>query len=388
MKAFFELSIREWHMLKKSKGLLFLLFVWPILAAILLGGIFSEKVVTAMPLAIMNEDQTSLSRTLERFTEASRSFDIVVHPQSIQEIETLLQEQKIVAALYIPKNFERNIKIGKGETITLFVNGANLVTANLSIAEMKTITATLSGGIKLKLLRKMGYSKEKSLAVISPIKMDITKQFNPGTNYLNYMPPGTWMALLHQLILLFSSLLIIREKEKKVIGHSLDMANGNINLWLTAKSFPYFLIFFLYFEIFFRLLFPLFDIEFKGNYLLMLVVSCFFIYCSLALGILISTLVSRSIDAIKGVLLIGSPAFLISGYSWPLSYMPWLTKCFSYLIPLTPFIDAYRKIYQQGGEFRHVVGDIFYLFFYGSICLCLSLFCLKKQQKSRSIYEV
>lgn len=384
MKSIFDLAIRELHLLKKSKGLLFILLIWPLLAALLLGGIFSERVVTQMPLAVMNKDHSSLSRTLERFISASRSFKIESHPSSMAEFEELMLSQKVVAGLYIPKDFERNVKIGKGETLTLYVNGANLVTANLSIADMKVIVTTLSGGVKLKLLRKLGYSKDMAMASISPIRMDVTKNFNPGTNYLNYMPPGTWMALLHQIILLFASLLIIREKERGSWSEVELTGENHLGKILTGKMIPYFVIFFLYFEVFYRLIFPLFSIEFKGNYQLMLLVTSVFLFCTLALGTLISTKVERSIDAIKGVLLIGSPAFLISGYSWPLSYMPWFTKTISFFIPLTHFITAYRKIYQQGGSFRHVWQEILILLIYGAICFILTIIILKKN-KVRSV---
>ncbi len=381
MKDILIISIREITRLNRSKGLLFILVIWPFLAALLLGGIFSHKVVTKMPLAIINEDGGQLSRTLLRYTQASRSFDIAYHLESPQEAQDFIFKQKIVAALYIPKDFEINVKAGRGETLTLFVDGANLVTANLSIAEMKTIVATIAGGAKLKILRKLGYSKDKALALVSPIKMDVTKNFNPGTNYLNYMPPGTWMALLHQLILLFASLVIIREKEKNTFAELWSLSKESWRNLIIGKLLPYFMLFFFYFEIFFRLFFPLFDIEFKGNYQLMFFISSAFLYCTLSLGLLISVAVKRSIDAIKGVLLIGSPAFLISGYSWPLAYMPWLTKIFAYTIPLTYFIQAYRTIYQQGGGFGETWHNLVILLGYGTICLTLSIVLMKKQNK-------
>ena len=283
MNEIIAISIREVKRQTKSKGLLFILIAWPFLAALLLGGIFSHKVVTQMPIAVINKDGGQLSRTLIRFTKASRSFDTQYYLDSTEEIQDYIFRQKIVAALYIPKDFEVNVKTGKGETLTLFVDGANLVTANLSIAEMKTIVATIAAGAKLKILRKLGYSKDKALALISPVKMDVTKNFNPGMNYLNYMPPGTWMALLHQLILLFASLVIIREKERNSFEELWNLSKHNWTALIIGKLLPYFLLFFIYFEIFYRLLFPLFGIEFKGNYQLMLVVSSAFLYCTLSL---------------------------------------------------------------------------------------------------------
>ena len=384
MNEIIAISIREVKRQTKSKGLLFILIAWPFLAALLLGGIFSHKVVTQMPIAVINKDGGQLSRTLIRFTKASRSFDTQYYLDSTEEIQDYIFRQKIVAALYIPKDFEVNVKTGKGETLTLFVDGANLVTANLSIAEMKTIVATIAAGAKLKILRKLGYSKDKALALISPVKMDVTKNFNPGMNYLNYMPPGTWMALLHQLILLFASLVIIREKERNSFEELWNLSKHNWTALIIGKLLPYFLLFFIYFEIFYRLLFPLFGIEFKGNYQLMLVVSSAFLYCTLSLGLFISVSVKRSIDAIKGVLLIGSPAFLISGYSWRLAYMPWITKVFSYMIPLTYFIQSYIIIYQQGGGLAETWHNLLILIVYGTICLLISIVLMKKDMRGAS----
>jgi ABC-2 type transport system permease protein len=68
----------------------------------------------------------------------------------------------------------------------------------------------------------------------------------------------------------------------------------------------------------------------------------------------LAALTGNRIDALKGCLLIGAPAFLLSGYTWPLEQMPVLLRTISNFIPLTPYLEGFRKIFQQNMTIKYI----------------------------------
>ena len=85
------------------------------------------------------------------------------------------------------------------------------------------------------------------------------------------------------------------------------------------------------------------------------ILSIFFILPTILLGMLMSAVTGNRLDALKGCLLIGAPAFLMSGYTWPLSQAPDLIKIIADFIPLTNFLEGFRKIYQQNMQLEYIV---------------------------------
>ncbi|MBF0313835.1 MAG: ABC transporter permease [Oligoflexia bacterium] len=375
---------RELVNLWNNRPLLFLVVLGPILLGLILGGIFSNKVVSKLPIAVLDLDQSKLSRLIVRNLDATRSLDIQYQVESMPQMEALIYDQSIVAGILIPSGLAQNIKKGKAQVITAYVNGSNLVTANLVLADLKTTFAILSAGIKLKYLQKTGSTEEKATALVQAVKVDITKLYNPGFNYLNYLAPGIWIAVLSQIILLWGSLFFVMEVEN---GTAFELTHWSIPTIIVGKILPALMITMIIFEIFFRAMFPLFGIEFKGSIPLLFVISILYSLCLLSLGFLISMFSKRGVDAVKGVLLIGSPAFILSGYSWPTSAMPLMIQPLSYLLPLTPYLSTLRKIYQQGGGFAHVQGDILTLLLMTVLFLAIVAILLKRrlQQEVKSV---
>ncbi|MBF0208077.1 MAG: ABC transporter permease [Oligoflexia bacterium] len=379
MKILLAIILREFKNFYKNKILFCVVLFCPLILAFVLGGIFSNRVVIKMPVAVLDADQSKLSRMIMRNLEASRSFTIKYHVESPEHIQSLIYQQEIILGLVIPKHLWRDIKRGNVATVTAFVDGSNLLTVNLALADLKVLIATISAGIKLKFLQKIGSNESRGLALIQTIKTDISKLYNPGFNYLHYMAPGIWIAVLHQIILLLGSLLIVSEIENKTFSEFLNLSNHRWYLIIAGKLIPPFLISLLFFDIYFRVIFPLFAIQFKGSIPLMVLISALFSLCTLSLGLVISLWAERSLDAIKGVLLIGSPAFILSGYTWPTNNMPLFIQPISYALPLTPYLRGLRKVFQQGGSWENIYGDSLILILMTGTFLLISVLMLQKR---------
>jgi len=371
---------RELRRLFSSRPLLFLLFAWPILYGLFLADIYSTRVVNKMPVAVLDYDNSRLSRLLLRYTNADRSFDLHYFVERPDDLRRLLLTEKVSLGIYIPRGFERDVKRGKSSAVTVFVNGSNPMIANLTLADFKLTAGTIAAGAKLRFLQKTGSSKEKALANYSPIKTETLKFYNPGINYLNYLVPGLWGAILQQILLVFASLLIISEKEAGTLSGAFAVAGKSHFILAAGKSLPYFVFFFAIFEFFLRILFPYYGIPISAPVSLSVFLSLLFIYAVLGTGYFISVIVPEKIDAIKGVLIVGAPAFMMSGYVWPVAQMPLWLQPVAEIIPLTHYLRGFKKLFQYGAGFGSVWLDFLILFAFGTLTYMAGAFILSRRE--------
>lgn len=374
---------RELSFIMTQKSMFFLVFVFPIIYGLFLGQIYSEKIVKKMPIAVYDSDNTKISRLIINYINNARSFDIVSKGKKLEDVKLDLQRENIVAFLNIPKGFQNKIKKIEQANLTLLVSGSNYMLANLAKTEMQTIIQTVSVGTKLQAMGKtLGISKRKALSIANPISIEMVKLYNPWFNYLDFLGPGFWMAALHQIMLLLGCLLISREFERNTFGSLFDLAQRSIVNVFAGKLGIYSFIMFFIFILYFDVIFPRFDVRITGSMFVLCLFSLAFIICTLSFGLVLSCLFKRSINGLKGVLLVGAPAFLVSGYTWPLENMPVLIRIIAYCIPVTPYINGYRKLYDEEGTFLEVIPYGLHIIAIMLVALLISYLALKWRLKN------
>lgn len=381
MSYLVDIIIKELKLIFTNKYYLFLICLWPFIDFIFLGGIYYYGNVQNMPIAVIDKDNTKLSRTISRYFNASYAFDVFYKPENVEELQELFLTNKIFMGVFIPKDTEKNIKKSLNANVTLYINGSNFLTANLSEIEGANIIGTINAGLKNKIMKKRGIQSKQANAMILAIKNDTSKLFNPSYNYGYFLTPGIWISILGQLLLIFGTLTIGKKLEKK------KYICDNIFYLISGKLIVYTLISVIYFEILFRIFFPAFQIPFDGNTSGAIILSVLFITSTIMLGMVMSAVTGNRLDALKGCLLVGAPAFLMSGYTWPLDQMPVLMRTISHFIPLTAYLEGFRKIFQQNMPFEFIYPfakiliTLFILYFFVTyICLTVRNKILKLKQ--------
>ncbi len=348
MKYLFDIIIEEFKLIFTNKNYIFLVCLWPFIDCLFLGGIYFYGYVRNMPIAVVDNDNTKLSRTISRYFDTSYAFDVFYETKSIDDLKDLLTENKISMGIVIPKHTQRNIKKSLPANIDFYIDGSNYLTANLSEIEGSNILGTINAGLKNVMMKKKGIQSSHAKAMMLPIINDTSKLFNPTYNYGYFLTPGLWISILGQLFLIFGALSIGRHLEQ-------NRNTSAVFCLVFGKLFVYTVISVIYFEILFRIFFPIFQIPFDGNTFGAIILSVLFILATILLGMLMSAVSGNRVDSLKGCLLIGSPAFLLSGYTWPLEQMPTLMRTISHFIPLTAYLEGFRKIFQQNMKVEYIL---------------------------------
>lgn len=358
------------------------LLAFPVTDCIFLGGIYISGTLTKLPIAVIDNDNSKISRNIIRYFNASPDMEVKYRLNNIEELKALFSVNKAALGVYIPGDLQKNIKKQKPQSVTVFTNSSNYITGNITSIDANTIIATVSGGIKYKTLAKKGFSSKQAKELLMPVKNDTAKLFNPALNYNLYLTPGLWLSILHQLLILAGTLTIATEFDLKTVRYMIHTAGGSLLKAFTGKMIFYMAAAYLHFEILYRLIFPLFNIPIAYSTAAAMELSMLFAFASISLGLLLSSVLKTRMNALKGCLIISAPAFLLSGYTWPIDQMPAFLAKIVQIIPLTPFLQGFIKIYQQDLGIEFTIPFAVHLAVLGIVFFALAFFIINLRIKT------
>lgn len=341
--AVLELAFREFRRIYTRKTYWLLTAAIPPVLAIFLGSIYLQGTVTRIPVAVIDQDRSALSRMIIRAVEDSRALEIrTFSPDLLQAKETLLSGET-QAIILIPDRFSNEIQSGKSGVVTIFKNASNLVYANSVSRELVTLTRSLSAGILIRQFSAQGQAAPQALASADPIRLDTHILYNPVYNYEDFLIPSLLVMTLLMATMIVSVLVVADEFREGTWGEVTRIAGNNPWIILAGKSAPHLALSLIQSVLLARLWFPLFGIPvpdslFGPSLLIFLLISAGFFP-----GLALSAWVHDEFLSLEIAIFFNTPAFIFSGLTFPVFAMPGLHRLFSDLLPLTHFLRAWIK---------------------------------------------
>ncbi len=334
------------------------MIIIPLIVFFLVSYIYQDRVVLDIPIGVCDLDNSELSRTIVRSIESTRSLEISGIVSSVDDIKNEMRKGAIQGAFYIPEDLERNIKSGKPATIVIYKNTANLIIGNLILKDAATISQTVSAGVLMRRLQASGLSPDQALVLANPIRIDSYALFNPGYNYANFLSPAIVMVLLQMLVQILAVVVINDEITDGTLADLFHTANGKVSAVLWGKTLAHVAIHSATGLGVLVMLFPLFGIPIHGSMFLAIPFMIYFVAASFLPGLAISCLFNNKFFVTDIAAFYNSPAFLFSGYTFPLWAMPAFHNFYAQLLPFTHFLNGFLKIYQYNAPAGSLLPEV------------------------------
>ena len=316
-------------------------------APLIVGGImaliYSGRIVRDIPTLVVDEDQSSTSRLLARALDANEYLSVVATRSTTAGMEESLRDGSVQCAVQIPRGAERDLKRGQQVHIVFTVNGTNIVAAVSAIRGASEVAGTLAAGIRMENMERHGVPSMMVFNAAVPVEITHRFVFNPAEEYSTFLLPGLLIALIQQVVMVGTALSWAREFQDGILG-GLRSISTSIGEQMTGKLIPYIAVGLLWSVVFFAGVFPLFGIPFTGSVM----------GASVALAMTISASAVDKATAMQFVFIVSSPAFLVSGFTFPLMAMTAPVRVFAALIPTTHFLAAWRRIVLYGAGFENI----------------------------------
>jgi ABC-2 type transport system permease protein len=308
--------------------------------------------VTDIPVAVWDADHSELSRLIVRSFDGTRSMNVVMSLNSVEEIREQIRRGKIQGALYLPSGLEKEIKKGKQGHVVVYKNSFNLIIGNSILKDATAIVKTVSAGVLINKFRSAGMMEQQALALANPIRLESYNLFNPNYNYEVYFVPCLVMAMFQMLIMVTAVTLLSSEHHDGSTNNLFAAAGSDLTAVLVGKPLPYLALHTASTLFILGIIFPLFGIPIHGSVLLLVAFALFGNAAVFYLGFMISALVHNQLMATEIAVFLGTPAVLFSGYTFPVEAMPVPHALFAHLLPFTYFFSGFIKIYQYGTPLR------------------------------------
>ncbi len=374
--AFIKVAHREFLISSKNPSVRNLMLIVPIVVFILLATIYIEGSLSKIHVAVYDEDHSKLSRTLINFLDATESMDVTYYLSSEDQLETFFLNHTEHAIFRIPHNMERDVMRGKDVTIQTLTNSSNIIFGNILLREAYTVVGTLSAGITINKLVAEGLTPDQAMNLAVPIVVEAKPLFNPIYNYLYYLVPGLMTVLLQMIIFFVSTRSINSEFNNGTFNDLVDISNNSATNIIAGKSIVY-LCYGLAISMFIGLVFVLFGIPFKEKELELLVLFSVFILSNIALGLMLSSTIDDEILSLDIAFFYNSPAFVFSGFTFPMFGMPFFDSLYAQFIPYTHFLYAFFKVYQIGAPFTLIMYDLVALMMFIGVGFVTAFVALK-----------
>ncbi len=384
MKLFINLIGREFKLFYANKVLLVLFLGAPILYGILIGHVYQQGKVTQIPIVVVDEDNGPLSATFIDMLVDNESIKIACVLSSMFYSKDIAIQNDATTIVHIPKGFSARVQQSQLPEMTIFVDGSNTLTSNTALMAVNLCAMTMKAGIQIQTQMKRGVPAAVAAQQYEPFRTTIVKQHIRSGNYLYFMLPGVLIIVLQQVLLLAMALSFSAEYENGTFENLIKKTTNPIVL-IFAKVVPYVLmsagILVLYwgFGLYYRM--PL-----EADFCIFFLSTVVFIFAVCFVGILVSAVLPSQLKSTEVLMVIATPAFIISGFTWPSSLMPNWVQAIASVIPSTHYLRVFRMLFIQHAESRHTLQPLLYMAIIALLCFVISLVAIaakvKKTKKS------
>ncbi|WP_203459347.1 ABC transporter permease [Lacinutrix sp. WUR7] len=332
--------------LAKQKSIRNLFVIIPFIVFFLLGSIYYKGSLREVSIAVYDNDNSTLSRMYIRFLESSPYLNVTQYLSSKDAIESAFVKDHVQGVFYIPKDFHKDVLKSNPVQVKIYTNSTNIVFGNLLYKAGVGVTQSLSGAVVMKRIAPLGINPSKIMGTVLPIKINTRVLGNPQYNYVYYLLPGLTTVLLQMIIFLAASRAFNKEWESQTYNQLYATAKGNILAMILGKYFAFLVYGLGLCGLIFAVVFPVFRIPIYGNSIHLLALLILFLSVNILLGFGLSLIVKNQIIALDIAVFYNSPAFVFSGFTFPIWAMPWFNSVYAQAIPYTHFLTAFLKIYQ------------------------------------------
>lgn len=324
-----------WH-ITRDRMSFSLTLLSPLLILVVFGYSFLVE-VKDVPTAVVDLDQSELSR---RYVDLLGEGDTLVldqYPEDQQAAAELIKDGTAKIALIIPENFDQTLAAGSGLPLTVLIDGSEPHAANVAAVHIQDRTKRFIAAVSAEM---------SGPPLLAPIELEIESLFNPDLKPIDSTIPGM-IGIALSLAGVAVCAALTREKELGTFEGLVATPLRRSEL-LIGKLIPYVGTGMITILLCVLIGVYGFGVSFRGNLLLLIVLSLLFLFALMAYALLLSLFFQTQQAAMMVTILVFMiPPWFLSGLFVPIIVMPWWIRVEAMMFPTTPFVVVMRGLFLQ-----------------------------------------
>ncbi len=350
----FQIWNRELGNIVRDKGIMiFILFV-PLAYPLLYSYVYTNEVVRDVPVAVVDENNTSLSREILRKMDASPDMKIEAYCNDMEEAQELIRRHEVYGIIRIPASFTKDLSRGEQVPIGLYCDMSSMLYYKALLLTATNVSLEVNKDIKVRHYIPGTTDRQEEISKM-PIEYDYVAMYNPQSGFAAFLIPPVLMLIIQQTILLGIGMSIgnSREKHRGSVIPFHPWYKNPVHI-VIGKALPYFMLYLILAVYMFTIVTRMFTLPQLGHYKTFIAFVIPYLLACIFLAMSMSALIYRREDSILLLVFLSVPMLFLSGLSWPASSMPTFWKYVSYVFPSTFGMNGYVRIASMGASLADV----------------------------------
>ena len=346
---------QEMKQVFRDEGVLIFFIVVPLAYPLLYSWIYNNEVVREVPVVVVDDSHSGLSRQFIRSCDASPDVRVFCYAADLDEAKSLVSRQLAKGIYYIPSDFEEHLQRMEQATVSVYCDMSLMLTYKAIYQTAMLVTQKMGGELQVK--RSNPYTKRDAEIAVKPLAYEDVPLFNPGGGYGSFILPAVLILILQQTLVLGIGLSAgtARENNRYHDLIPIDAHYQGIFRIVGGKFMCYFMIY-LVMGAYLTLFVPwLFSFPMLAHWQDLLLLMLPYIMACIFFGMIVSCIVRYRENVMLLVVFVSVPLLFLTGVSWPQSNIPPFWQGVSWLFPSTFGVRAYIRMNTMGGTLSDVM---------------------------------
>ena len=330
---------------------------------VLMGGIFmygllynymyAPDVVRNVPVVVVDNSKTELSREYIRLLNATPQVDVIATGEDYPQAQELMKMDEVAGILYLPYDFTDRVSRGD-ESVFIMYETTNAFLNYLAMQEASAGSMlALNDRYRPEMVVFLPSQDAAQLSVAKPINVAGTALYNYTEGYGTYLIPAVLIVIMFQTLLMVIGMVSGEERQFKLL-QVYRPTFGQAGRLVIGKTFVYMMLYAV-FSLFLLGLIPLiFDLPDIGNVWNIIMLLIPFLMATSFFGLTASVVFTDSDAPLLMIAFFSVGLIFLSGVSYPLELIPWYWKLSHFLIPAAPATLAYVKLNSMGASMAEI----------------------------------
>jgi ABC-2 type transport system permease protein len=342
LRHIWAVTRKEFHHIIRDRSTLILVLFTPTLLLLLMAYALTVD-IKHVPIAVLDYDRSSPSTSFVQQITAGEDLDLYTYATSMQEIDSLLMQGQIKAAIIIDPNFARDILALKGMPLQVIIDGTEPESGNFAVDHIASRAQEFVNQALTKQMQALGIPLDS----LQPLDLRVRTWYNPSMKPRNDLIPGL-ISMVLGFPALSVALTLAHEREHGTLEQLMATPISRAELML-GKMLPYIFVGLANVVMIPALALAWFHVPFHGNFALFFGLSAIFLFSVLSMGIVVGVFMRTQAAALAlSFLVIFFPGFFLTGIFFPLASMPEEMRLEAMMLPGTHYAIITRGVFLPG----------------------------------------
>ena len=362
----------EMRQVVKDEGVLIFFILVPLLYPLLYSWIYNNETVRDVPVCVVDQSHSSLSRQFLRMCEASPDVHLAYYAQDLDEARSLVSRQLVKGVYLIPSDFDERINRHEQATVSVYCDMSLMLTYKALYQTAQLVSMEM--GSQLSTVNSQLSTKREEVIAARPLDYADVPIFSPAGGYGSFILPAVLMLILQQTLVLGIGLSAGTAREQNRYRQLIPVNrhyNGIFRI-VGGKALAYLMIYALMGLWLVAIVPRLFGFPHLATWQSLLAIMVPYTLACIFFGMVVSCMVRYRENVMLLVVFLSVPLLFLTGVSWPQSNISGIWQGVSWVFPSTFGVRAYVRMNSMGATLGDVLTEYRVLWLQTFIYFCLA----------------